>query len=122
MEAKIYTEDHEWLAKDGEEWVLGVSMYAQEQLGDVVYVSLPSEGEVFAKGAGLCVIESVKAASDVYAPVGLRVVKVNGSLLDKPELVNEDAEGAGWLVRVVVDGGEEVEGMSEGEYAAKFGN
>ena len=100
MEEKRFTQDHEWIAKEGETWKIGISSFAQEQLGDVVYISLPEKGATFSKGEAFGVIESVKAASDIYAPVAIEVVESNGSLEENPELVNEDAEGKGWLISV----------------------
>jgi glycine cleavage system H protein len=95
-----YAESHEWARKDGAEIVVGISDYAQESLSDIVYVELPEVGDTLEQGDSFGVVESVKAASDVYAPVGGEVVAVNSELEDAPELVNQDPFGAGWLIRL----------------------
>ena len=95
-----YHEEHEWVRVEGDEGVIGVSDYAQEQLSDVVYVELPEVGDSFQVGDVLAVIESVKAASDVYMPVAGEVLEVNEALEDSPELVNQDPYGEAWLVRL----------------------
>jgi glycine cleavage system H protein len=95
-----YTSEHEWIRLDGGVATVGISAYAQEQLGDVVYVELPEVGRKVAAGDNMAMVESVKAASEVYAPVAGEVAEVNAALADKPETINEDAEGAGWFVRL----------------------
>jgi glycine cleavage system H protein len=97
-----YTRDHEWIRLDGGIATIGISDYAQAQLGDVVYVELPEIGKAFDKGAEAAVVESVKAASEVFAPVGGEVVDVNESLNDDPSLVNSDPTGKGWFLRLRV--------------------
>jgi len=95
-----YLETHEWARKDGDEIVVGVSDYAQSTLSDIVYVELPEVGDTVEKGDHLGVVESVKAAGDIYAPMSGEVIAVNEALEDAPELVNQDAFGEGWLVRI----------------------
>ncbi len=95
-----YTKDHEWVAVSGGTGTVGITKYAAEQLGDVVFVEVPEAGKSFAKGDDMAVVESVKAASDVYAPVGGRVTEANDVLADAPETVNEDPEGAGWFCKI----------------------
>ncbi len=95
-----YLETHEWARKDGDEIVVGISDYAQSTLSDIVYVELPEVGDTVAKGDHLGVVESVKAAGDIYAPMSGEVIAVNEALEDAPELVNQDAFGEGWLVRI----------------------
>jgi len=95
-----YLETHEWARKDDDEVVVGISDYAQSTLSDVVYVELPEIGETISKGDQLGVVESVKAAGDIYAPMGGEVVAVNEALEDAPELVNESPFGDGWLLRI----------------------
>jgi len=95
-----YLETHEWARKDDDEVVVGISDYAQSTLSDVVYVELPEVGEAISKGDQLGVVESVKAAGDVYAPMSGEVVTVNEALEDAPELVNESPFGDGWLLRI----------------------
>lgn len=97
---KYYTEDHEWIDVDGDIGTVGVTDYAQDKLGDLVYVEVPEVGKTLAKGAESAVVESVKAASEVYAPVSGEVIEVNEALADKPELVNSDAEGEGWFYKL----------------------
>jgi len=95
-----YTKDHEWIRLDGDVAVVGITTYAQSQLGDVVFVDLPKVGTRVAKGDEAAVVESVKAASEVYAPASGEVVAVNDALEASPATVNEDAEGAGWFVKL----------------------
>ena len=102
-----YTQEHEWIRVDGEVGVVGITDYAQDQLGDVVYVELPEVGRRVDKGAEAAVVESVKAASEVYAPVSGEVVAVNQALTDDPSLVNSAAEGNGWFLKIkLADTGE----------------
>jgi glycine cleavage system H protein len=97
-----YDKEHEWIRVEGDEGVIGVSDYAQDQLSDVVYVELPEVGDSFERGDVLAVVESVKAASDVYMPVAGEVLEVNEELEDSPELVNQDPYGEAWFVRVAI--------------------
>ncbi len=102
-----YTQAHEWIRVDGEVGVVGITDYAQDQLGDVVYVELPEVGRRVDKGAEAAVVESVKAASEVCAPVSGEVVEVNQALTDDPSLVNSAAEGDGWFLKIkLADAGE----------------
>lgn len=100
---KQYTKDHEWLQKRGDAFRIGVSEHAQEQLGDVVAVELPAVGTMLKPGGEGAVIESVKAASEVYSPVGGEVTAVNDALADNPQLINESAEDEGWLWEMRAD-------------------
>ena len=100
MSEKRYTEDHEWVSIEGDIATMGISDYAQDQLGDVVFVELPDQGALLEKGAEVAVVESVKAASEVYAPVAGEVLEVNGAIGENPSLVNEDAEGEGWFLKI----------------------
>jgi glycine cleavage system H protein len=95
-----YTKEHEWIRLDGDAATVGITDHAQSQLGDVVYVELPEIGKTFAAGAEAAVVESVKAASEVYAPASGEVVAVNAALADAPATVNEDAEGRGWFLKL----------------------
>jgi glycine cleavage system H protein len=95
-----YTADHEWLRLDGEIATIGITNFAQEKLGDLVFVELPAVGAKLKKGAAAAVVESVKAASDVYAPVSGEVVEVNANVTSKPELVNNSPNGDGWLFKL----------------------
>lgn len=98
-----YTEDHEWLNLDGDVVTIGITDHAQEQLGDIVFIELPEVGTQITKGDEIVVIESVKAASDIVAPIDGEVIEVNGDIVDNPGAVNEDAEGAAWFLKVRVD-------------------
>jgi glycine cleavage system H protein len=114
-----YTKDHEYVRVEGDLAVVGVSDYAQSQLGDIVFVDLPSPGKKVEKGKELAVIESVKAASDVYAPVSGEVVEVNADLGAAPALVNEDPLERGWLVKLRLSNAAEIASlMDEGAYAS----
>jgi glycine cleavage system H protein len=95
-----FTKDHEWITVDGDVATIGITAYAAEQLGDVVFVEVPEIGKTVAAGDGLAVVESVKAASDVYSPVAGEVVGANAQLSDTPETVNQDPEGAGWFAKL----------------------
>ncbi|MGY9056682.1 MAG: glycine cleavage system protein GcvH [Alphaproteobacteria bacterium] len=117
MAGERYSEEHEWVRLNGTIAVCGISDYAQEQLGDVVFVELPEVGQVVSKDDEIAVVESVKAASDIYAPVGGEVVAVNDAVVDAPDMVNEDAMGEGWLFKIrVVDDSEFVGLMDESTY------
>lgn len=95
-----YATDHEWAKVDGDEVVIGLADYAQDQLGDIVFVELPAEGDRFEKGEEFGTVESVKAVSELYLPMGGEVVAVNEALEDDPALVNTDPYGRGWLIRI----------------------
>ncbi len=114
-----YTEEHEWIRLDGDACVIGISDYAQEQLGDIVFVELPEVGKVVAQGDEAAVIESVKAASELYAPVAGEVIEVNAALSDDPSLVNSDATGEGWFVKIKLADASQLDGlMDEAAYQA----
>jgi glycine cleavage system H protein len=106
-----YTKDHEWVRIDGDEAVVGITQFAADQLGDVVFVELPAVGRTMEQHATFGVVESVKAVSDLFAPVSGDVVATNDALAGSPELVNSDPFGAGWMLRVRVADATEVEGL-----------
>ena len=108
-----FTKDHEWIKVEGEVATMGITAYAAEQLGDVVFVELPEPGKTVAASEGLAVVESVKAASDVYAPVSGEVVDANTALTDSPETVNQDPEGAGWFVKLKLSDPAQVEALMD---------
>ena len=115
-----FTEDHEWLRVDGDVATIGITPYAQEHLGDVVFVELPALGTIFAKGATAAVVESVKAASDVYCPVSGEVVESNQALLSEPGLVNSDPMGVGWFFKIKLTNQPELETLiDEAAYQKK---
>ncbi len=98
----LYADSHEWVRAEGNTAVVGISDYAQNELSDVVFVDLPDEGDTFKAGEAFGVLESVKAASDVYLPISGTIIAVNSALEDSPELVNEDCYGKGWLVKIEI--------------------
>lgn len=108
-----YTKDHEWVSVDGDIATCGITAYAAEQLGDVVFVEVPALGKVVAQGGDLAVVESVKAASDVYAPVSGMVVEVNEVLADVPESVNDGAEDGGWFAKIKLSNAEELDTLMD---------
>ncbi|MBL7063576.1 MAG: glycine cleavage system protein GcvH [Anaerolineae bacterium] len=110
-----YARTHEWARWDGEEIVCGISNHAQESLSDVVYVELPEVGDIFAKGDAFGVVESVKAASDVYVPMGGEIIAVNEDLEDTPELVNQDPYGEGWMIRLAPSDPAEFDDLMDGD-------
>ena len=110
-----YTEDHEWIRVDGDNGTVGISEYAAKQLGDVVYVELPDIGKSVGKGDEAAVVESVKAASEVYAPVGGEVTETNEALEDAPETVNASAEGDGWFLKMKIAEASELESLMDAD-------
>jgi glycine cleavage system H protein len=117
MANRKYSQDHEWVEVEGETGMIGISDYAQEQLGDVVFVELPDVGKMLDRGDEAAVVESVKAAAEVYAPVGGEVVEVNDALNGDPSLVNTDAFGDGWFAKLrLTDPAELDELMDEAAY------
>ena len=117
-----YTKEHEWVLVEGDTATVGITDHAQQELGDIVYVDLPKVGAKLERGASLGSVESVKAVSDVYAPVSGEVTEVNATLADKPEALNRDPHGAAWLVKVNVSNPAEVEGLlSAADYQAYIG-
>ena len=114
-----YTNDHEWVRVEGDTAVVGISDYAQEQLGDVVFVELPDVGTIFAQNDDAAVVESVKAASEIYAPVGGKILEVNDMLIDAPETLNSDPTGNGWMFKISIANAGEVDTlMDEAAYKA----
>ncbi|MDQ1229952.1 glycine cleavage system protein GcvH [Sphingomonas sp. SORGH_AS_0879] len=117
--SRYFTEDHEWIDVDGDVGTVGISDYAQGALGDIVFVDVPEEGRELTKGDEAAVVESVKAASDVYAPVSGTVIEGNAQLSDEPALVNSDPEGEGWFFKITLSDASELEAlMDETAYAA----
>ena len=114
---RYFSEEHEWIEVDGETATIGITDYAQEQLGDVVFVEVPAAGTTLAKGKEAAVVESVKAASDVFAPVSGTVTEGNSALVDDPALVNTAPESDGWFFKLTVADKGELDGlMDEAEY------
>jgi glycine cleavage system H protein len=115
-----YTKDHEYIRVEGDAGIVGISDYAQGQLGDVVFVELPSVGKTLSKGDEAAVVESVKAASEVYAPVSGEVVDVNSELEASPGTVNEDPAGRGWFMKIRLTNESELEGLMTEEQYQEF--
>tara|TARA_R110000782_G_scaffold167129_6_gene259205 strand:+ start:7535 stop:7906 length:372 start_codon:yes stop_codon:yes gene_type:complete len=118
--SRYFTEDHEWVDVEGEIATVGITDYAQGQLGDIVFVELPAEGTSFEKGDDAAVVESVKAASDVYSPVSGEVIEVNGDLEGEPALVNSDAEEDGWFFKLRLTDASELESLMNEAAYGKF--
>lgn len=115
-----YTEDHEWISVEGDVATFGITDHAQEQLGELVFVELPDVGAQLTKGGEAAVVESVKAASDVYAPVSGEVVETNSALDAEPTKVNEDPEGSGWMIRIKLSDASELDGMLNSDAYSKL--
>ena len=115
-----YAETHEWVREDGDEMVCGITDHAQDSLSDVVYVELPEVGDDLEQGDAFGVVESVKAASDLYMPVGGKITGVNTALEDTPELVNQDSYGAGWMIRFTPSNLAELDDLMDGEAYEAF--
>ena len=122
MSTVKFTADHEWVQVSGTTARVGITQFAQEQLGDVVFVELPAEGATFAQGKEAAVVESVKAASDIFAPVSGTIAAVNAALPDNPSLVNSDPQGEGWFFEITLSNPSELDGlMDEAAYQAHIG-
>jgi glycine cleavage system H protein len=117
-----YTKEHEWILLEGDTGTVGITDHAQQELGDIVYVDLPKVGAKVDAGKSLGSVESVKAVSDIYSPVGGEVVAINTALAEAPETLNTDPHGAGWLVKIKLAAPGEIEGlMSAAEYQTYVG-
>jgi glycine cleavage system H protein len=110
---RYFTDEHEWIEVNGNEAVVGITDYAQSQLGDIVVVEIPAAGTAVTKGGDAAVVESVKAASDVYAPVSGTVIAGNDALNDDPSLVNSDPEGEGWFFRLTLEDASQLDGLMD---------
>ena len=115
-----YAESHEWARKDGDAFVCGITDHAQESLSDIVYVELPEVGDTLAKGDTFGVVESVKAASDLYMPMGGKIIAINEELEDTPEKVNQDPYGGGWMIRVAPSDPSEFDALMDAEAYEAF--
>ena len=122
--AEIYfTKDHEWIKVEDNIGIVGITAYASEQLGDIVFIELPEEGITAEIGKDIAVVESVKAASEVYSPVSGTIIKSNEDLNSTPEIVNEDPVGKGWFYKIKISNNDELSGlMSEEEYQKHIGD
>ena len=115
-----YTQEHEWIAVEGDNATVGITDYAQGQLGDVVFVEVPEAGRAVSKGGEAAVVESVKAASDVYAPVSGTVTEGNQALADQPDLVNSDPEGDGWFFKLTLSDNGELNGLMNADQYREY--
>jgi glycine cleavage system H protein len=115
-----YSEEHEWVAMEGDVATVGITDFAQEELGDIVFVELPNIGAALKRAGTLGVVESVKAVSDVYAPISGAVTAVNGELGDHPEIINEDPYGKGWMVRLTVADASELDHLMSAQQYGEF--
>ena len=111
--SRYFTDEHEWIDVEGNTATVGITDYAQSQLGDIVFAEVPAVGATLSKGGDAAVVESVKAASDVYAPVSGIVSEGNDALADDPALVNSDPEGAGWFFKIELDDMSELDGLMD---------
>jgi glycine cleavage system H protein len=118
--ARYFTEEHEWIDVEGDTATVGITDYAQEQLGDIVFVELPDVGAMVDKGKDAAVVESVKAASDVYAPISGEVTEANPALEEDPALVNTSAEEEGWFFKLTIGDKSELEGLMDAKAYAAF--
>ena len=118
--SRYFTEEHEWISVEGDSATVGITDFAQAQLGDIVFVEVPEAGKQVSKGGDAAVVESVKAASDVYAPVSGEVVEGNQALVDAPDLVNTDAEGEGWFFRLRLSNPSELDGLMDADTYKAF--
>ncbi len=120
VEGLLYTKDHEWAQVDGDTATVGITDYAQEQLGELVFVELPAVGKEFGVHKELAVVESSKAASDVYSPVAGKVTGVNTELETKPELINEDCYNAGWICKLAITDKKSLDAMMDSKQYAEY--
>ncbi|MFW6134809.1 MAG: glycine cleavage system protein GcvH [Elusimicrobiota bacterium] len=116
----LYTKDHEWVKIDNNTAAVGVTQYAAEQLGDITYIELPEQGQQYSKGEVLCEIESVKAASDVYAPLSGTVTKTNDEIVNSPELVNSDPEDKAWIAELELSNPQETVELMDAEQYQEY--
>ena len=123
MSDTYFTKDHEWIKIENNIGIVGITKYASEQLGDIVFVELPEKGSQAEKGKDIAVVESVKAASEIYSPVSGIIIDANENLNEAPEVVNEDPSGAGWFYKIEITNSEEISDlMSEQEYLELTGD
>ncbi len=118
--ARYFTDEHEWIDVEGDTATVGITDYAQEQLGDIVFVELPETGSMVDKGKDAAVVESVKAASDVYAPITGEVMETNDALEDDPALVNTSPEDEGWFFKIAISDNSELEGLMDAKAYKSF--
>ena len=118
----FFTKDHEWIKINGSEGLVGITPYAAEQLGDIVFIELPQNGCSFSQGKDVAVIESVKAASEIYSPASGEIIEINSTLEENPEIINEDPLNKGWLYKIKISNSEELKNlMGEDDYYKLIG-
>jgi glycine cleavage system H protein len=115
-----FTKEHEWIEVEGDQATVGITNHAQEQLGDIVFAEVPAAGRKLAKGEEAAVVESVKAASDVYAPVSGEVIEGNPAVADDPALINRDPQGEGWFFKLKLSDPSELEGLMDDEHYVEY--
>lgn len=120
LEDLLFSKDHEWVKAEGDTVTVGISDYAQKELGDVVYVELPPIGDTFAKGEACSNIESVKAVSDIYAPVSGEIVDINSELEDNPELINQSPYEEGWIFKMRIEDEGELEDLMDADVYEEY--
>ena len=120
MSEKKYTKDHEWVSIDGEIATVGISNHAQESLGDIVFIELPVVGKIVNAKDEICVVESVKAASDIYAPIDGEILEVNNNLEGDAAIINQDAENSGWIFKMKISNTNQYDGLMTEEDYKKF--
>lgn len=120
QEGLYYSKDDEWVRVNGDEAVFGITDYAQDSLSDIVFLELPAAGEEIEQGTAIGVVESVKAAADLFAPISGEVLESNEALLDTPEVVNEDPYGDAWLVRMTISDSSQLDGLMDAEAYQKY--
>lgn len=116
----LYSEEHEWLSVDGDLAILGITEFAQKELGEVVFVDMPEVGQSFAASDEIGTVESVKAVAEIYTPVGGEIVEINEALEESPELINDDPHGDGWFVKIRLDSAKELEDLMNAERYQEF--
>lgn len=116
----FYTENHEWVLVEGKEGIVGITEYAQQEMGDVVFVELPEIGEKYEQEEPFGVVESVKAVSDIFIPIGGEVIDINDELYDQPELINEEPFEGGWLIKVKVTDEDETNSLMDADEYTRF--
>lgn len=119
-QAALYTESHEWVRKEGDVYAYGITDHAQHELSDIVFIDLPGVGDSFDKGDAIGVVESVKAASDLYLPAAGEIVEINEALQDAPEVINSDPYGEGWIVKFKVTAPADLESLMDAAAYATF--
>lgn len=120
IEGLLYTKEHQWVKIEGDTAIVGITDYAQEQLGEVTFVELPEKEKEFAANEEMAVVESSKAASDIYSPVTGKIIEVNSQLEDKPELINQDCYNAGWICKMTITDKKSIENLMDAKQYEQY--